>query len=155
MKKQSFGKNREFLVEPKKTTKMGLGFDADLIQNLKLTGQLTKIKQQGRDSKLTSWDRIYTFFRQLSNPLSIVHKLFLPNFTAYEPPRYLNNLYNPGMNNAMAVDYANYDDSMDNDCILSRKTTEFPRLSMLYRSKADRQHAPWGQKSEPVRFDCW
>ena len=84
MKKQSFGKNREFLVEPKKTTKMGLGFDSDLIQNLKLTGQLTKIKQQGRNGKLTSWDRIYTFFRQLSNPLSIVHKLFLPNFTTYE-----------------------------------------------------------------------
>ena len=59
------------------------------------------------------------------------------------------------MNNAMAMDYANYDDSVDNDCILSRKTTEFPRMSMLYRSKADWQHAPWGQKSEPVRFDCW
>ena len=30
-KKQRFGKNKEFLNEPKKTVKMGLGFDADLI----------------------------------------------------------------------------------------------------------------------------
>ena len=115
---------------------MGLGFDADVIQNLKLNGSVNKVKRQGR-KKMGTWDRIYTFFRQISNPLSIWHKFYLPNYTGYKQPRYLNNLFNPSMNNVMAMDYANYDHTGDNDGILSRFSTEFPRLSMLYRSKAD------------------
>lgn len=153
-KKKSFGKAKEFLDEPEKLTKMALGFDTDVIQNLKLTGSIRKIKNQGRQ-KVSSWDRVYTFFRQATNPLSIFHKLFLPNFAGFKQPRYLNNLFNPSMNNVMAFDYANYDHTSDNDCILSRNTTEFPRLSMNFRSKADMKHAPWGQKSKPVRFNCW
>ena len=43
------------------------------------------------------------------NPLSIYHKLYLPNFTVYKQPNYLNNLFNPNMNNVTAIDYANYD----------------------------------------------
>ena len=59
------------------------------------------------------------------------------------------------MNNVVALDYANYDHTTDNDGVLARFSTEFPRLAMNYKSKADSQNAPWGQKSKPVRFDCW
>lgn len=58
---------------------------------------------------MSTWNRIYAFFRCVLNPLSIYHKLFLPNFTGYKQPRHLNNLFNPSMNNATAIDYANYD----------------------------------------------
>lgn len=57
---------------------------------------------------MTTWDRIYSFFRWMLNPLSIYHKLFLPNFLNYRQPKYLNNLFNPNMNNVASLDYANY-----------------------------------------------
>ena len=104
---------------------------------------------------MTSWDRIYMFFRWIFNPLSIYHKLFLQNFTSFKQPKYLNNLFNPNMNNLTALDYQNQHHVDDNDGILSRWSTEYPRLSMKYTSKARTQHAPWGQKSRPIRFDCW
>ena len=93
--------------------------------------------------------------RCLLNPLSVYHKLFLPNFQFYQQPKYLNNLFNPDMNNVTAIDYANYDQTLDNDGVLARWTTEFPRLSARYLSKAHTHEAPWGQKSHPVQFDCW
>ena len=59
------------------------------------------------------------------------------------------------MNNAASFDYANYEHTNDNDGVLSRCTQEFPRTAMNYLSKADTEHAPWGLKSPPVKFDCW
>ena len=87
---------------------MALGFDSDVIRNLRLLGQVRKFKR-GAKQIMGTWDRVYSFFRQLFNPLSIYHKLFLPNFTNYRPPIYLNNLFNPNMNNATSIDFANYD----------------------------------------------
>ena len=115
---------------------------------------MRKIKGGARQ-RLGTWDRIYSFFRCLLNPLSVYHKLFLPNFLHYQQPKYLNNLFNPNMNNVVSIDYANYDQTRDNDGVLSRWTTEFPRLSHHYVSKAHANKAPWGTKSRPVRFDCW
>ena len=89
------------------------------------------------------------------NPLSLYHKLFLPNFTSYKQPKYLDNLFNPNMNNVTAIDYANYDQTLDNDGVLPRYSMEYPRLSSRYLSKAHASEAPWGMKSHPVRFDCW
>ena len=74
---------------------------------------------------------------------------------SYKQPKYLNNLFNPSMNNATSLDYSNYSQTCDNDGILARWTTEYPRTSLRYLSKADSRHAPWGPKSNPVRFDCW
>ena len=64
---------------------MGLGFDSDVIKNLRLLGQVRKIKR-GAKQLMGTWDRIYTFFRHALNPLSVYHKLFLPNYTSYRPP---------------------------------------------------------------------
>ena len=86
---------------------------------------------------MTLWDRIYSFFRCVLNPISIWHKLLVPNLHHYRQPRYLNNLFNPDMNNVMSLDYANYDYVHDHDGVLPRFTTEFPRLSANYLSKAD------------------
>ena len=76
---------------------------------------------------MTKWNRIYSFFRCLFNPLSVYHKLYLPNFMSYKQPKYLDNLFNPNMNNAVALDYANYFNTLDNDGVISRYTTEYPR----------------------------
>lgn len=105
---------------------MALGFDSDIIQNLKLVGSIRKIKNQGKQ-RLESWDRVYAFFRCLFNPLSVTTKLFNPNFTRYIQPKYLDNLFNPEMNNVTAIDYANYDSTIESDGVLSRWTTEYPR----------------------------
>ena len=61
---------------------MALGFDSDIVQNLRLVGSIHKIKNHGKQ-RLDSWDRVYSFFRCLFNPLSVYHKLYLPNFTSY------------------------------------------------------------------------
>ena len=58
---------------------------------------------------MEKWDRIYSFFRWFLNPLSVYHKLFLPNFLNYKQPKYLDNLFNPTMNNVTSLDYSNYD----------------------------------------------
>lgn len=107
-KKQRFLNCKEYQTEPEKTTKMALGFDGDVIQNLKLFGSTRKMPNRGKE-RLGSWNRIYAFFRCLFNPLSVYHKLYLPNFLSYKPPKYLDNLFNPGMNNVTALDYQNYD----------------------------------------------
>ena len=133
---------------------MALGFDSDVIQNLKLLGNARKYKRGARQS-MTTWDRIYAFFRWFLNPINTNHKILLPNLTNYKPPVYLNNLFNPNMNNVTALEYSNYDMTQDNDGVLSRHTTEYPRLSYKYRTKSDIEAAPWGTKSTPVKFDCW
>ena len=104
---------------------------------------------------MTTWDRIYSFFRQILNPINTFHKLYLANMRDYKQPRYLNNLYNPNMNNVTSLDYSNYTQTQDIDGVLNRWSTEYPRLSLRYQSKADEATAPWGNKSKPVRFDLW
>ncbi len=59
------------------------------------------------------------------------------------------------MNNLNSIDYQNYDMSTETDGVLARWSQEFPRLSPLYQTKDDADHAPWGTKSTPVRFDAW
>jgi len=81
--------------------------------------------------------------------VSVYHKLFLPNFTGYRQPAYLNNLMNPNMNNVTALDYANESVTKDNDGVLCRHSMEYPRISHKYISKADQADAPWGVKSTP------
>ena len=104
---------------------MALGFDSDVIQNLKLLGNARKYKRGARQS-MSTWDRIYAFFRWFLNPINTNHKILLPNLTNYKPPVYLNNLFNPNMNNVTALEYSNYDMTQDNDGVLSRHTTEYP-----------------------------
>lgn len=43
-KKRRFHKSKEYFTEPEKTARMALGFDSDVIQNLKLLGSIRKIK---------------------------------------------------------------------------------------------------------------
>ncbi len=47
-KKQRFLAKKEYLTEPSKTSKMALGFDSDVILNLKLLGSIRKIKHGGQ-----------------------------------------------------------------------------------------------------------
>ena len=133
---------------------MALGFDSDVIKNIKMNGSIRKIAGEARQ-RLNTWNRIYGFFRCLMNPISTYHKFILPNLTCYKQPKYLDNLFNPNMNNATALDYSNYHQTAENDGILARYSSEYPRTSMYYLSKAHLLHAPWGLKSRPIKFDCW
>jgi hypothetical protein len=71
---------------------------------------------------------VYSAFKCLSNVLSINHKINLPPCN-FKQPKKLDNLFNPDMNNASAIDYQSYDMADENDGVLARWTTEFPRLS--------------------------
>jgi hypothetical protein len=51
--------------------------------------------------------------------------------------KFLNNMMNPNMNNVNAIDYANKDWIEDNDFCISRKSSEFPRLSNKYTNYFD------------------
>lgn len=68
------------------------------------------------------------------NPISIWSKTFVDQFTDYKVPEHLSNLYNPNMNNLMAIDYANVE-LMGTDSVLPRWTQEFPRLSSDFKSR--------------------
>jgi hypothetical protein len=57
------------------------------------------------------------------------------------------------MNNIEAIDYSNYDWSLDQDGVMARWSQEFPRASTAYKTKADIMEAPWGTKSIPQVFD--
>ena len=59
------------------------------------------------------------------------------------------------MNNITAIDWQNYNSTMNQDGVLPRWTMEFPRTSSDYKSKADSDKAPWGTKSVPQHFDMW
>ena len=70
---------------------------------------------------MKKWEWIGSFFKTFSNVISVWDKLFLSNYTDYKPPVHLNNLFNPNMNNLMAIDYQNKDIT-DSDGVLPRWT---------------------------------
>ena len=59
--------------------------------------------------------------KTINNPISVWDKIFLSAYTDYKPPVHLSNLFNPNMNNIMAIDYANKD-LTDTDGVLPRWT---------------------------------
>jgi hypothetical protein len=81
---------------------------------------------------------------------SIWSKIFLSRYTNYKAPIHLNNLFNPNMNNLMAIDFANKEIA-DSDGILPSWSEEFPRISSNFKSKTDEK--PWGENSNPIYFD--
>ena len=148
---RKYMKRREVLTEPEKTSNMSMGFDMDTLQNLRLTGQTKKEKNDG--VKVMSFkESLYAFWKCLQNPISINNKVNVPALE-FKQPRRLDNLFNPDMNNVTAIDYQSYDAQDENDGVLARWSTEFPRLANNYQSKADTMEAPWGKKSAPVRFN--
>lgn len=52
------------------------------------------------------------------------------------------------MNNIGAIDYANSDFTDDNDVCISRRSTEFPRMTPGFKSHFDK-NKPWGDYDNP------
>jgi hypothetical protein len=77
--------------------------------------------------------------------------VFQDNFTHYQPPKHLDNLFNPNMNNVTAIDYQNKDIT-ESDGVLPRWCQEYPRMSSNFRDKT--KHKPWGSK-DPIYFEHW
>jgi hypothetical protein len=134
-RKRKFMKQREVLKEPRKTVDMAVGFELDALRNLRLTGSIRRERNQGK-MILTFKERLYAFFKCVSNPLSLLHKAFLPDCD-FRPPKRLDNLFNPNMNNIDAIDYQKFDFCGENDGVLMRYSAEFPRLSPAFESKTD------------------
>lgn len=57
------------------------------------------------------------------------------------------------MNNIEAIDYAVSDWTEDNDVCISRKSSEYPRLSKHHHTHFDASTAPWGQVHTPILMD--
>jgi len=77
-------KFREAMHEPEKTSEMLLGFDGDMLQNLKLRGTIDKVKGTGKKPS-TLFDRVGAFIKGAINPIHIWNKAYLGNFTDYQP----------------------------------------------------------------------
>lgn len=58
-------------------------------------------------SQVTLFEWAGSFLKTYTNVISVWDKLFLSSYTDYKPPAPLNNLFNPNMNNLMAIDYCN------------------------------------------------
>ena len=56
------------------------------------------------------------------------------------------------MNNVEAIDYSISDWIDDNDVCISRKASEFPRLTHRFTNHFS-DSKPWGDVSDPVRLD--
>ena len=137
----------EVLKEPQKSTEIMLGFDSDLVQNLKLFGSTRKPGNQRKP--LTIFDRIGAYAKGVYNPVSIWNKAYMQNNLDYATKPSLNNLFNPNMNNIEAIDYSNKSQQNDSDGVIPRWSQEFPRLRTSYKTKFDTLEAPWGAKSIP------
>ena len=96
----------ELLTVPSKISKRGLGFDLEITEHLMLHGSVNSHPSKPR-SRLTFYQWICSFLKTFTNPISVWDKLFLSAYTDYKPPVHLNNLFNPNMNNLMAIDYCN------------------------------------------------
>ena len=59
------------------------------------------------------------------------------------------------MNNVRSIDYAVSDLTHDQDLVLSRYISEYPRMASNFRQKGDSLKAPWGPKSDPIHFNAW
>ena len=68
--------------EPTKTSEMLLGFDGELIQNLKLRGTVKRMVGQGK-KQLTLFDRVGALIKCSINPIHIWNKAFVTNFLDY------------------------------------------------------------------------
>ena len=80
-------------------------------------------------------------------------KTFSESFLHLSPPAdHLNNMFNPDMNNVMAIDYANKDITHDGDMILPRWSQEYPKLDASFKTKNSTKK-PWGYSAEPIYFD--
>ena len=84
-----------------------LGFDCDLIKNIKLHGSVKQERRHGQ-KQCTLFDRIGAVIKRSINPVHIANKIMVPVWH-YEPKRNLSNLFNPNMNNLTAIDYQLHD----------------------------------------------
>lgn len=153
VKNKNFAKKRETLLEPQRTSSKAMGFDLEIENNLSFTEEAKRTKQRPEGEGVGIVDRVMMTLKVLSNVVSINNKTFFENFTLLRcPAQYLNNLFNPKMNNIESLDYAQKDLTHDSDMILSRWTSEYPKFSSDYTDKLS-QNKPWGPKSEPIFFD--
>jgi len=110
-----------------------MGFSLDISEKFNLAaGGIPK------DKKASLFEWLGSFCKTLSVPISLWTKSFSEGFTNYEPPCYLDNLFNANMNNALAIDFANKNAIADHDGVLTRHTSEYPRISTQFRVKSDR-----------------
>lgn len=56
------------------------------------------------------------------------------------------------MNNLESIDYVNKDWVDDNDVCISRKSTEYPRLNLDYKTFFS-PNKPWGETDDPIQID--
>ena len=111
---------------------MALGYDADIADNLKFTGQSSKVSKRPNE-RTNLKDKILTNFKVLGNFVSVHNKVFYEDQRHMPPPAdYLNNLLNPNMNEVTAIDHANYDFTHDSDLILPRWSQEYPKFANNY-----------------------
>lgn len=83
---------------------------------------------------MSNWEWLVSFLKTGANVISVWSKAFLDEFTDYQVPEHLSNLFNPNMNNIMSIDYANQE-MMGTDGVLPRWTQEYPRLSASFKTK--------------------
>lgn len=72
-------------------------------------------------AKATISEIIGSFLKTFTNVISVWDKIFLTSYTDFKPPVHLSNLFNPNMNNVMAIDYCNKD-LTESDGVLPRWT---------------------------------
>jgi len=59
------------------------------------------------------------------------------------------------MNNVESIDFTLKHWTFDNDGVVMRWSSEFPRTSNTFLKKSDFDQIPWGATSEPKYFDFW
>lgn len=141
------------MKEPYKTSTMALGFDLEINENLKFNGDISKAQTRLQE-ELTLKEYFLSIIKTMTNPVSILHKFFVDNFSYYQPPVHMNNIVNAEMNNVEAIDFVQRDVMKDNDGVLPRVFQEFPRVSDKYKTKVCNDK-PWGNHGDPIYFDGW
>lgn len=96
----------ELITEPSKISKRCVGFDLEITEHLKVHGSVDSYPSKPK-SRLTLYEWVCSFLKTFTNPISVWDKLFLSAYTDFKPPVHLSNLFNPNMNNLMAIDYCN------------------------------------------------
>lgn len=115
-------------------------------------GDCKRAKARGRSS-YSLFEYLCSVCKTLTNPITMFNKSFVNHLTDFKPPNRFNNLFNPNMNNVEAIDFTRHTLTADTDGVLQRWSTEFPRISFNYQTKADIEGKPWGSKSDPIYVD--
>lgn len=106
-------------------------------------GDCKRAKARGRSS-YSLFEYVCSVCKSLTNPITMFNKSFVNHLTDFKPPNRFNNLFNPNMNNVEAIDFTRHTYTADTDGVLQRWSTEFPRISLNYQTKADIDSKPWG-----------